>query len=229
MPPFINHKSLKEQVYEYLRQQLRRGNLRPGDEIKMDKTAQILGISKTPLRDALLQLAMENFVTIKPRRGVYVNPLTLEDIRNAYEIIGALESLAILKAGPRLTARDLDNMAKLIESMKKAIARDDFDTYYDRNLDFHNIYLSRCSNSELIRMVNTLKKRLYDFPRQSSFIREWEESSIVEHENLLSLLQHGQYEEAARFIRDIHWSFEVQKKFILQYYPQAASSESDQE
>ncbi len=228
MAPVINHKSLKDQVYEYLRQQLRIGNLRPGDEIKMDKTAQTLGISKTPLRDALLQLAMENFVTIKPRRGVYVNPLTLEDIKNAYEIIGALESLAILKAGPLLTSQDFDNMAKLIESMKKAIACDDFDTYYERNLDFHNIYLRPCSNPELIRIVNTLKKRLYDFPRQSKFVKEWEESSIIEHENLLSLLQQGKYEEAARFIRDVHWSFEVQKKFILQYYPNATSSGSNQ-
>jgi len=228
MSPLINHRSLKDQVYEYLREQMRRGKLKPGEEIKMDKTAQILGISKTPLRDALLQLAMENFVTIKPRRGVYVNPLTLEDIKNAYEIIGALESLAILKAGPRLTEKDFANMARLIENMRKAIARDDFDSYYERNLDFHNIYLNHCSNPELIRIVTTLKKRLYDFPRQSTFIKEWEESSIEEHENLLSLLRQRKYEEAARYIRDVHWSFEVQKKFILQYYPQAASSGSHQ-
>lgn len=221
MVALINHKSLKEQVYDYLRQQLRKGKLKPGDEIKMEKTAQILGVSKTPLRDALLQLAMENFVTIKPRRGVFVNPLTLEDIRNAYEIIGALESMAILKAGPKLTARDLEMMEKLIEGMKKAIDRDDFDAYYERNLDFHNTYLNKCGNAELIRIVNTLKKRLYDFPRQSQYIREWEENSIGEHENFLALLKEGKYEEAARFIRDVHWSFEVQKKFILQYYPQA--------
>lgn len=228
MAALINHKSLKDQVYDYLRQQLRKGKLKPGDEIKMDKTAQILGVSKTPLRDALLQLAMENFVTIKPRRGVYVNPLTLEDIRNAYEIIGALESLAILKAGPKLTERDLEMMEKLIDGMKKAIARDDFDTYYERNLDFHNIYLNHCGNADLIRIVNTLKKRLYDFPRQSRYIREWEENSIREHENLLALLKEGKYEEASRFIRDVHWSFEVQKKFILQYYPQAAAEREEE-
>ncbi|MCX7973401.1 MAG: GntR family transcriptional regulator [Candidatus Aminicenantes bacterium] len=219
----INHKSLKDQVYDYLRLQLRKGRLKPGDEIKMDKTAQILGVSKTPLRDALLQLAMENFVTIKPRRGVFVNPLTLEDIKNAYEIIGALESLAILKAGPNLAHKDIEIMERLIEGMKRAITRDDFDTYYEKNLEFHNIYLNHCHNPHLIRIVNTLKKRLYDFPRQTRYIREWEENSIEEHEKLLNLLKEKRYEEAANYIRDVHWSFEVQKKFILQYYPQVNS------
>jgi len=217
--PRLNYKSLKEQVYDYLRLQLRRGRLKPGEEIKMEETAQSLGISKTPLRDALLQLAMENFVTIKPRRGVIVNPLTLEEIKNAYEVIGALESLAILRAGPSLSEKDLETMLKLIEGMKKALSRDDFDTYYERNLEFHNVYLSRCHNPELNRIVNTLKKRLYDFPRQPAYIREWEEASIGEHEHLLSFLQRKDYEGAARFIRDVHWSFEVQKNYILKYYP----------
>ncbi len=219
--PLINNKSLKEQVYEFLRQELRRGAIKPGDEIKMEQTARALGVSKTPLRDALLQLAMENFVTILPRRGVIVNPLTLEEIKNAYEIIGALESLSILKAGPHLSSTDLKAMEKLIEKMKKAIAHDNFDAYYEKNLEFHNVYLSRCGNPELNRLVTTLKKRLYDFPRQAKYVREWEEASIKEHEHLLRLLEEKQIEEAARFIRDVHWSFEVQKNFILKYYPEA--------
>ncbi len=225
VPP-INTKSLKEQVYDYLRFQLRRGNIQPGSEIKMDETAENLGVSKTPLRDALLQLAMENFVTILPRRGVIVNPLTLEEIKNSYEIIGALESLAILKAAPRLTPKDFETMRKMIEAMRKAISRDDFDTYYERNLEFHGVYLDLCDNPELKRIVTTLKKRLYDFPRKPVYVREWEESSIGEHEQLLRLLEEGKYEEAARFIRDVHWSFEVQKEFILKYYPEASSEKA---
>lgn len=224
--PFINTKSLKDQVYDYLRFQLRRGNIQPGSEIKMDETAANLGVSKTPLRDALLQLAMENFVTILPRRGVIVNPLTLEEIKNSYEIIGALESLAILKAGASLTQKDFETMHKLIEAMRKAIARDDFDTYYERNLEFHGVYLDLGDNPELKRIVTTLKKRLYDFPRKSVYVREWEERSIGEHEQLLRLLEEGRYEEAACFVRDVHWSFEVQKDFILKYYPEAASEKA---
>ena len=74
--PILNIKSLKEQVYEYLREQMRRGEILPGSAIDMEETSKKLGVSKTPLRDALLQLEMEDFVTILPRRMVVVNSLT---------------------------------------------------------------------------------------------------------------------------------------------------------
>ena len=76
----INVKSLKEQVYDYLRQQFQKHRLQPGDVINMEATAKKLGISKTPLRDALIQLEMEGFVTISPRRGIFVNALPLDEI-----------------------------------------------------------------------------------------------------------------------------------------------------
>ena len=99
-------KSLKELVYEYLRDQMRSGDLLPGAMIDMNETAERLGVSKTPLRDALIQLDMEGFVSILPRRGIVVNPLTLKDIRQYYEIIGALESTALLLDIPFLTTRN---------------------------------------------------------------------------------------------------------------------------
>ena len=91
----LNLKSLKEQVYEYLREQLHKGKIRPGSFINMDETSRKLGISKTPLRDALIQLEMEGFITILPRKGVYVNVLTLQDIKDYYQVIGALSLIHI--------------------------------------------------------------------------------------------------------------------------------------
>ena len=105
--PILNIKSLKEQVYEYLREQMRRGDIMPGSAIDMEETSKKLGVSKTPLRDALLQLEMEEFVTILPRRMVVVNTLKKDDIRNYSEIMGSLESMAMLKAFERLKAADI--------------------------------------------------------------------------------------------------------------------------
>ena len=105
--PLLNIKSLKEQVYEYLREQMRTGGLRPGSAIDMEETSRRLGVSETPLRDALLQLEMEGFVTILPRRKIVVNALTLRDIRDFYEIIGALESAALRAAFARLGADEV--------------------------------------------------------------------------------------------------------------------------
>ena len=146
--PILNIRSLKEQVYEYLRERMRTGELLPGAVIDMEETSRTLGVSKTPLRDALLQLEMEDFVTILPRRKIVVNTLTIQDVRNYYEIIGALESTALLAAFDRLREADLRRMEKANEGMKKAIDADDFDLYYERNLEFHDTFLDLCGNDE---------------------------------------------------------------------------------
>jgi len=221
--PILNVKSLKEQVYDYLRDQLRSGQILPGSAINLDETSRKLGVSRTPLRDALLQLESEGFVTIYPRRGVIVNLLSLGDIRNYYQIIGALESTAILQAFDKIGENDLRAMEGIIEDMKKAIGSDDFDLYYEKNLALHDVYLALCGNENLVRIVRTLKRRLYDFPRQRGFIKEWELASIAEHKELLQLLKLRKAAEAAAYIRDIHWSYEVQERYINRYYAKASS------
>ncbi len=220
----LNLKSLKEQVYEYLRGQLENGKLLPGSSINMDETSKKLGVSRTPLRDALLQLEMEGFVSILPRRGVVVNHLTLQDIKNYYEIIGALESAAFMANFDRIKDAQIQKMHALNAEMKQAIAQDDFNLYYQKNLKFHDVFLNLSENKNLVKIVNTLKKRLYDFPRQQGFVKQWEETSIGEHNELVRLIEEGQREQAANQVRDIHWSYRVQEKFLKIYYKRAESA-----
>ena len=215
----LNVKSLKEQVYEYLREQMRTGEILPGSAIDMEETSKKLGVSKTPLRDALLQLEMEDFVTIRPRRMIVVNALTEKDIRNYYEVIGALESMALLKAFDALKPSEVDRMQALNDDMRRAIEANDFDGYYDKNLAFHNVFLGLCGNDSLVKLVNNMKKRLYDFPRAKGFVKEWEESSILEHQALIDLVRTGRSQAAANHVRDVHWSFKVQERYVRKYYP----------
>jgi DNA-binding GntR family transcriptional regulator len=214
----LNLASLKDQVYEYIRLQMKMGELRPGSTIDMNATSQKLGISKTPLRDALIRLEMEGFVNILPRRGVIVNTLTVQDIKDFYQILGALESTAFLTASSFFGKREVNELRKLNGLMDKAINKDDFNSYYEENLKFHDVYLKLSGNRTLGKTVETLKKRLYDFPRREGYIKEWEETSIKEHEHFIELIERDAYQEAADFIRDVHWSFEVQEKYIRQYY-----------
>jgi DNA-binding GntR family transcriptional regulator len=161
---------------------------------------------------------MEGFVTIHARRSVVVNRLSLRDIKSCYEVIGALESTALRQAFSRIGPAEIKAMENLIEDMRKAIEADDFDLYYEKNLALHDVYLSLCGNEPLVRIVTSMKKRLYDFPRQRGFIKEWEQASTVEHAELLDLIKRKRSIEAAAYVRDVHWSFEVQKKFITLYY-----------
>jgi DNA-binding GntR family transcriptional regulator len=214
----INLTSLKDQVYEYIRRQMKSGSLKPGDTIDMKATSQMLGVSITPLRDALIRLEMEGFVRILPRRGVIVNELRVQDIRDYYQILGALESTAIIGAGESLGESEIQKMQKLNDEMSESLDKDDFNAYYEKNLRFHDVFLKLCGNDLLREMVATLKKRLYDFPRRAGFVKEWEEASVKEHARLLSFLSQRNFLEAANYIRDVHWSFNVQERFIKRYY-----------
>ncbi|HDP94285.1 MAG TPA: GntR family transcriptional regulator [Candidatus Aminicenantes bacterium] len=215
----LDTRSLMERVYEYLRQRIHRGELAAGKPIDLNAISRRLGISKTPLRDALIRMETEGFVTIRPRRGVYVNPVTLEDVRQYYEIIGALESMALVSAFPRIKTRHFKTMQDLILGMDHAINDSAFDLFYRRNLAFHNTYLSLCRNPRLIHIVDTQKRRLYDFPPQPHWIPEWERASMIEHRHILELLEAGKIAECSNYIRGVHWSFRVQEAFIRRYYP----------
>jgi len=223
----LNLASLKDQVYEYLRRQMKVGGLRPGSIIDMNACCQKLGISRTPLRDALIRLEMEGFVHILPRRKVVVNTLSVQDIKDFYQILGALESTAILSASSFLSKKEINKMKKLNDQMEQSIKRDDFDTYYEKNVLFHDIYLELSGNKMLRRTADTLKKRLYDFPRREGYIKEWEQNSIKEHKRFIELMEKERYQEAADFIRDVHWSFEVQEKYIRQYYSESPKRDDE--
>jgi DNA-binding GntR family transcriptional regulator len=225
----LNLKSLKEQVYDYLREQMEKGEIKPGAVINMEDTSKELGVSKTPLRDALLKLESENFVSILPRRGVIVNVLTLEDIKHYYEILGALESAALLSCFSKIKKTDILKLKALNAKMSHAISCDDFNSYYQNNLDFHNVFLDLCGNDLLKKMANNLKRKLYDFPRQQGFVKEWEVESIKEHEKLVDLIEKGKSQDASNYMRDVHWSFSVQEKYIQRYYSQAASLANSEE
>ena len=106
-----------------------------------------------------------------------------------------------------------------------ALAVDNFDRYYEANLALHDDYLQLSNNHELIHVVRAMKQRLYDFPRKRAFVKEWELASVDEHEEIISHLEAGDFAWAAEIVRDVHWSFEVQKDFIRSYYLDEFSQE----
>lgn len=211
-------KSLREQVYTFLRTQMNEGAVEPGEFLMLGEMANELGISKTPLRDALFQLEAEGFVRIFPRRGVMVRVLDLPEISNIYEILGSLESTAIINNAFKFRKADTDSMNRLIREMDDALYRNDFDDFYEKNLAFHDIYIDLSTNSDLVHMVRIYKQRLYDFPRKKGFLKEWEMNSMGEHRELVNLFDKGDFEGASKFVRDVHWSYSVQERYIKKYY-----------
>lgn len=213
----LNLQSLREQVYAYLREEMHQGRLLPGSAIDQNLIASKLGISKTPLRDALIRLESEGFVKILPRRGVVVASLTIEDVRNLYEMIGIWEGGIITDCFDRLKTKDIDRMERLNEKMRTAVRREDYDSYYNLNLEFHGVYVELSDNREMKNLLTIMKRRLYDFPRRS-YIQEWELSNCDEHETFIGHARAGDAENAASIMRDVHWSFAVQETPIRRFY-----------
>lgn len=213
----LKYASLREQVYKYLRRQMNRGDLLPGSSINIGEIARQLGISKTPLRDALIHLELEGFVTILPRRGVCVNRLSLQDIKNAYDSVGLIEAFIVTECIDRIGPSQIKKLEELNKKMISDIEKNDFSKLFQTNLRFHNVYLDISENEPLKKFILPIKHRLYDFPRQI-YIREWELRNCEEHSELIEHLRTGDAAAAAKVLKDIHWSFDYQKDFIHKLY-----------
>ena len=217
--PSLQTRSLREQVYEFLRDEMNRGELQPGAFLDLNAIAGRLGVSRTPLREALLQLETQGFVTVLPRKGFRLNALSMDDIRHFFEIIGALEAATVMRVGHGLGPADIARMRQLNAAMMAAVAAGDFRLYYELNTAFHEVYLGRSDNQYLLGTIRSLKQRLYDWPRREGFVRAWEEDSIQnEHERLIGLLERGAVAEAADYLQHVHWSFELQQPYIQAYF-----------
>lgn len=210
--------SLADRVYTELKRRLNNGNLGPGDFIDQGALGRELGMSRAPLRDALIRLEVEGFVTTYPRRGVMVRPLDLAAVRDIYEILGALEGAAAEHAEGRFGLEQAEALDAHIAAMEVALESDDFNSYYAANVAFHDVYIGLSPNADLRRTVRLLKERLYDFPRRRSFLREWELASMGEHRELAARFRCGDYAGAARWIREVHWSYSVQEAWVRAYY-----------
>jgi len=204
--PPNHHQLLRTQVYEYLRETFRTGDIRPGKFISINQLVQELNMSRTPLRDALLQLQTEGFVTFLPQRGIRINEVTDDVLVDIYEMLGALDSRALLSVGDRLGSKEVSRMKKINERMLRVIDKKGYSRYFKLNTDFHNVYLDLSSNQPLLNQVNILRQRLFEF----NFNPEWLEKGLpltyTEHLTMIDLIEKGHYREAADFIRDVHCS-----------------------
>ena len=213
----LEYASLSDHVYLHLRRQMNNGDLTPGSTINIGEIAKQLGISKTPLRDALIHLECEGFVTILPRRGVLVNELSIDDVKKAYDSIGLVEAFLAKKCIGKITPAHIAKLEQINAKMTAEIKAGDFSNLFESNLEFHNTFLEISDNEMLKKFILPIKHRLYDFPRQN-FIPEWELQNGEDHIQLIEYLKNGDGNSAAKLLQDVHWSFEEQKKYIYKFY-----------
>ena len=151
-----NGDSLRKRVYAYLRDKMESGSLLPGAAINLNEVSKELSISKTPLRDAMIRLEAEGFVTIWPRRGIIVNRLQLEDIKYLFEVIGALEVAMVRSVFDKFDELVLARMDALNADMRTTLAKEDLTTYSKAHWAFHDIFLELSQNVFVRRIITPI-------------------------------------------------------------------------
>jgi DNA-binding GntR family transcriptional regulator len=196
---------LRLQVYEYLRNELKEGNLKPGMFVSINQIMKNLGLSRTPLRDALLQLQTEGFVTFLPQRGIQINELSQQDIEYMYEMLGALDSRVLLSVFSRIGTPEIKKMKRLNQQMLGKISDFNFNRYWDLNTAFHNTYLDLSSNIPVLKQINITRQRLFEFNiKKKDWSRKMREMNYTEHQTMIELFEKGNAVEAADYMRDVH-------------------------
>ncbi len=210
-------KSLREAVHAYFCEQMKLGRLAAGNYINQSEICQELNISKAPLRDALIQLETEGFVTIQPRKGVLINSMNLQDVKEAYDLLAALESSAMLAAFDRINTDHIEQMKRINNKLLTTLENGQFDQYYQLNTAFHQIFLELAENSLLLDITSPIMQRLYNFPLRT-YVVEWEKINLAEHTRLIDSIQKGNFRAAASILQFEHWSFSLHKNHIRQFY-----------
>ncbi len=208
---------LREQVYKYLRNSLKNGVLKPGAMINIDRLGKDLGISKTPLKEAFIRLETEGFVTIIPRRGIVANQLTSSDVKNIYEIVGALEANTLILVFDKLTDGHIKRMKMSNLEQEQALEADEFDRYYQLNIDFHNIFIDLSENNLLSKLTHPLKQRLYDFPTRE-YWKQWEHVHLEEHRRFIDCVEQNDPLGAAKIWKDEHWGWSKHLPYFDKFY-----------
>ena len=211
--------SLKDHVYNYISQRINSGEMKPGDKISEIQVSEEMHVSRTPVREALMQLASDGYLENLPRKGFRVKTLDIETVRQLYEIIGTLDGRAAHMCVELLTETELAEMQFLAESMSSAINAGLGDKYYELQVEFHDVYLHRCPNQELQRLLKQLKN---NFIRKYYLFEDPENENEVlkdtnsQHFEIIRLFREKKADELEAYIRDIHWN---SKKAIFDAFP----------
>jgi DNA-binding GntR family transcriptional regulator len=150
----LRRRTTADTVAHMLRNEIQRGQLPPGTRLRQNEVAQRFGVSTTPVREALALLQAEGLVRIDPHRGALVFHPTVADLRESYDIRGALEALAVTKAMPRLTEELIKDLQKIINRMRK---EKDEGRWVELNNEFHLRLYQASGMPRLCTMIANLR------------------------------------------------------------------------
>ncbi|MCX7991940.1 MAG: GntR family transcriptional regulator [Proteobacteria bacterium] len=197
----IKPSKLSEYLKEKIEEAIATGVFSPGMKLDEIDLANKFGVSRTPIREALIQLASSGLVEIRPRRGAVVTPIDPKKLYEMFEVMAELEALCAKLASRRITDEELINMKKIHEECKKTEIIENPDLYYYKNEEFHLALYKASHNDFLIEQTTNLHKRLSSFRRLQLRVRGRILSSLREHEEIINAITNGDADSASQLAR----------------------------
>lgn len=158
-----NYKPLGEVVFEYLRNAILAGELKPGERLMEVTIADQLGVSRTPVREAIRKLEKESFVIMIPRKGAYVADLTKKDILEVLEIRKELEGFAAYLAAERMSLSEKESLGRVVEKFNESLLNMDKKNMIESDNEFHSLIFEATKNQRLINIIYDLHDQFQRF------------------------------------------------------------------
>lgn len=191
-------------VCSYIEGEIIAGRLEPGDPLDETELARKFSVSRTPVREALLQLAAIDWIQFRPRRGAVVAPITLQRMVQMFEVMAELEALCARLAAERMTVVErnlLQQAAKVCAREARSKAESACSRYFDSNYAFHELIYSGAHNDHLLEMTNALRNRLTPYRRFRLRNPMRLKNSSREHDAVAKAIVDGDGQRAAEEMR----------------------------
>ncbi len=189
-----SYKPLREIVFESMREAIIGGVLKPGERLMEIQLADEMGVSRTPVREAIRKLELEGFVVMIPRKGAYVAGVTHKDVADVFEIRAALEGLAAGLAAERATDEEIEEMERLLlfnEGEAKTLEQ-----IVDSDTGFHALVYKASRNDRLIQILGNLREQIQRFRATSLAVPGRIKLAIEEHRAIVEALANHNVEKA---------------------------------
>lgn len=203
---------LRDVVFNTLRQAILTGEMKPGERLMEIHLANKLGVSRTPIREAIRKLELEGLVIMIPRRGAEVAQITWKNLKDVLEVRRALDVLAIEMACERMEKEELAQLYKACETFKEATATNDARVIAQADVAFHDIIVESTRNNRLMQLVNNLSEQMYRY--RFEYIKDFSqhERLVEEHRIIYESIVNKDKETAAEAAKT---HIDNQKKAII--------------
>jgi len=177
--------SIREKVYQKIRDDITYGRLSPGEHLVEERLAKEFNASRTPIREALRQLESEGLISFERNKGITISKLSVKQVDEIYNLRLILESYAARLTAEKASKKDVAYLRDLHEKLKTAATAHDLKGWLDNNTLFHDFLSQHSGNSNLIAILNILKRRIYRYKYTIVRIPGHFEDYIVHHEGIL--------------------------------------------